>query len=469
MRSRPRTYSARFAVGVTAALALVAVSLLGAAPANAAAGDFTQYTANGAWVRNVGLGPDGNPWFTDNAAGSKIGFVDVSSGATTTYPVTGYFLLTGITEGPDGNMWFLAAGNVAPSNGTFLVQFNVTTQAFTQYEVPTGNSVENVVSAAGKLWVTEGVGNAIASFDLSTSTWHEYATPGADPTGLALAPNGILWFTMYNGHSVGSLDPSAADPASTVALAAGQPVNGGAQSVTVTADGRVWVGEINNNRIDSYDPATSTWTTGQDLGGTVNLDLFDVTTGSDGNVWYSLYSYDGVGKIDIATGVPTNYRIPPGATQLSSGIVSASDGNIWVGGYLGETMWRFEIPHPATITTSTLAGGKVNVAYTQTLAATGTGPISFAVTAGALPAGLTLDPATGVISGTPTAAGSVSFTITATGTDGATDTAFTIVIDPTLAATGVDPTSGFTLGGLLLIAGAGVLLIRRRRRVLAQG
>jgi LPXTG-motif cell wall-anchored protein len=447
---------------MTAALALVAVSLLTAAPADAAAGDFTQYTANGSWVRNVGLGPDGNPWFTDNQA-SKIGFVDVSSGLTTTYAVSGYFALTGITEGPDGNMWFLAAGNNPPSNGTFLVQFDVTTHAFTQYLVPTGGAVENVVSAAGKLWVTEGVGNAIASFDPLTTTWHEYTTPGDDPTGLALAPDGILWFTMYNGHSVGSLDPSAADPATTVATATGQPVNGGAQSLTVTPDGTVWVGEINNNRIDSYDPSTSTWTTGQSLGGVVNGDLFDVTTGADGNVWYSLYGYDGVGKLDVATGVPTNYKIPPGGTQLSSGIVAASDGNIWVGGYFGENMWRFELPHPATITTATLAGGKVNVAYTQTLAATGAGPITFAVTAGTLPAGLALDPATGVISGTPTAAGTTSFTITATGADGATNSAFTIVIDPTLAATGVDPTPEFTLGGLLLLAGVGLLFLRRRR------
>jgi uncharacterized protein YhjY with autotransporter beta-barrel domain len=44
----------------------------------------------------------------------------------------------------------------------------------------------------------------------------------------------------------------------------------------------------------------------------------------------------------------------------------------------------------------------------------GTGPYTYAVTAGTLPTGLTLNPNTGEISGTPTAAGAFSFTITAT-------------------------------------------------------
>ena len=52
----------------------------------------------------------------------------------------------------------------------------------------------------------------------------------------------------------------------------------------------------------------------------------------------------------------------------------------------------------------------------------GTGTISFAVSAGSLPSGLTLNSATGAITGTPTTnTGSVSnFTVTATDSDGAT-------------------------------------------------
>jgi LPXTG-motif cell wall-anchored protein len=440
--------------------ALATVPALIASPAYAAAGDFTSYSASGAWVWNVGLGPGGNPWYTNqNAAGTggNIGYVDVTTGIAHDYLTPLYYSMTGITEGPDGNMWFIALGNTPGHTGTFLDQFDVTTHVVTQYLVPTAGGIDNVVSAAGKLWITEGVGNAIASFDPSTTDWNEYTTPAADPDGLTLAPDGILWYAMYNAQKVGSIDPN--NPSTSAAIATGQPANQGSNSLTTTPDGKIWVAEINDQRIDSYDPSTSSWTTGSSLG----LDVFNVTTGPDGNVWYSTYAANGVGKLDVTTGTHTNYTDSAGGTQWMTGIVAASDGNIWTGAYLGKNLVRFELPHAATITTASLPGGKVNLSYSQTLAATGTGPITFAVTAGALPAGLVLDPATGVISGTPTTIETASFTITATGADGASDTAFTIAIGASLAATGTDITVPTILAGLLLLVGAGLLLLRRRR------
>lgn len=65
-----------------------------------------------------------------------------------------------------------------------------------------------------------------------------------------------------------------------------------------------------------------------------------------------------------------------------------------------------------TITTTSLPGATQNVAYSATLTATGgTPPYTWSVASGSLPAGLSLAPSTGVISGTPTTAETDNFTI----------------------------------------------------------
>ncbi|MBP2208165.1 hypothetical protein JOJ86_005891 [Rhodococcus percolatus] len=65
-----------------------------------------------------------------------------------------------------------------------------------------------------------------------------------------------------------------------------------------------------------------------------------------------------------------------------------------------------------TITTASLPGGTVSSAYSQTLTVTGgTGSKTWSIATGTLPAGLTLAPSTGVISGTPIAAGTSNFTV----------------------------------------------------------
>lgn len=83
-----------------------------------------------------------------------------------------------------------------------------------------------------------------------------------------------------------------------------------------------------------------------------------------------------------------------------------------------------------SITIGALPSGKVGKAYSKALTATGTAPITWSVSSGSLPDGLTLNSATGVISGTPTSTGTSNFTVRATnGVDSATKT-LSITIDP---------------------------------------
>jgi len=69
-------------------------------------------------------------------------------------------------------------------------------------------------------------------------------------------------------------------------------------------------------------------------------------------------------------------------------------------------------PIALAISTSSLGGGTVGTAYSATLqAGGGTAPYTWSIASGSLPAGLSLTGSTGVISGTPTASGTASFTV----------------------------------------------------------
>jgi len=86
-----------------------------------------------------------------------------------------------------------------------------------------------------------------------------------------------------------------------------------------------------------------------------------------------------------------------------------------------------------TITTDTLPDGKVGEAYSQTLTATGTAPITWSIDGG-LPAGLSLNADTGEISGTPTADGTAKFTVKATNSAGSNTKELSITITKAPAA-----------------------------------
>ena len=101
------------------------------------------------------------------------------------------------------------------------------------------------------------------------------------------------------------------------------------------------------------------------------------------------------------------------------------------GNYCGKAEHYFTISENAaapTITTSSLPNGKVGEAYSEALTAEGTTPIAWNIIGGALPDGLTLDETTGEISGTPTAAGTASFTVKAENSAGSDTKELSITI-----------------------------------------
>jgi PKD repeat protein len=125
-----------------------------------------------------------------------------------------------------------------------------------------------------------------------------------------------------------------------------------------------------------------------------------------------------------ATGLAT--AVAAGTTTIRATLGSVS----------GTTTLTVSAPPALSITTSALPGGTQGQAYTATLAASGgTPPYTWAVTSGVLPAGLTLAAGSGVISGTPTAAGTSNFTVQVTAGAQTATKALSIVIAAPVSST----------------------------------
>lgn len=96
--------------------------------------------------------------------------------------------------------------------------------------------------------------------------------------------------------------------------------------------------------------------------------------------------------------------------------VQAQDAN----GQTGTQNYTLKVLVPSlTVSPASLPAGTAGTAYSQTLSASGgVSPYSYAVTAGALPAGISLT--AGTLAGTPTVTGTFNFTVTATDSTGGT-------------------------------------------------
>ena len=153
-------------------------------------------------------------------------------------------------------------------------------------------------------------------------------------------------------------------------------------------------------------------------------------------------------KTITASGGTAPYRfelvagaLPGGLTLSGTGVVSgtptavgtfsftvrATDAN----GCRGRRVHTIQICPLITVSPRTLVAGKVGVSYGQTFTANGgTAPYTFKIISGALPNGLTLTSG-GALSGTPTASGDFTFTVSATATGGCTGKRFyTLHINP---------------------------------------
>jgi YVTN family beta-propeller protein len=196
----------------------------------------------------------------------------------------------------------------------------------------------------------------------------------------------------------------------------------------------------------------------------VGVGPFGVAVDATGNtVFVTNGGGGGLSVIDGATGTVA-YSVAVG-TNPHGVALNVSTNTVYVTNSGDNNVAVLRAVGAPSITTGTLPGGTVGAAYSATVEATGVAPIVWTVRSGALPAGLTLDASTGVISGTPTSPGSATFTVMAKSDAGADFQ--TLTVDTTaaaLAVTGLETLPWSVGGALALFAGALLLALQRKRR-----
>jgi streptogramin lyase len=282
-------------------------------------------------------GPDGNVYFTDTL-NNAIGQV-TPSGVISELPLPtsggGLFFnngLAGITTGSDDRLEFGeskqgALGEITPSGSYDSVPIDPTGQN-------TSQGPDQITAAAdGTLWFTEDGAEAIG--ELTTAgVFKQYQVSGAanggiigaSMKGITIGSDGNIWFTNWGpfGDFIGKMTPSGqiteyplASDTSPVGIVGGP-------------DGNLWFVAYGTNTIDQMSTSGTLLNQYSVPGGS----LADITVGSDGNLYFTEQTGQ-IGEI-TTSGVPTNFPVSTTVPTIlgASGpqplaITSGPDGNIW--------------------------------------------------------------------------------------------------------------------------------------------
>jgi streptogramin lyase len=177
------------------------------------AGAVTEFPGTTGFAHAIASGPDGNLWFTEfidscdgffcEPANAMIGRI-APDGVISEFPLpTGTSSLYGIASGPDGNLWFTENNFLVGDIVGGKIGRATPSGAITEFTVSAATAVSSYPQGItngpdGNLWFTDSGSNGIGQIT-PAGLITEYPIPAGTTVGLygiTTGPDGNIWFTQ---------------------------------------------------------------------------------------------------------------------------------------------------------------------------------------------------------------------------------------------------------------------------------
>jgi virginiamycin B lyase len=211
--------------------------------------------------------------------------------------------------------------------------------------VPSANPRAIDRDAEGRTWIVLGQPKRLA-MATADSGWRSWDV-GMYPHSLAVAPDGKVWF---NGHFtrepelIGFVDPARDTVVTyevpghpTLAKGPGGPIP---YEIRAAPDGRIWLGELQGNRLVSFTPETGkfeTYTMPTQHSGPRRFDV-----DAKGVLWIPAYAANLLVRLDPVTGKFKEIPLPLKDAAPYVTRVDPRDAAIWIGTAAADALLRYE-------------------------------------------------------------------------------------------------------------------------------
>lgn len=237
---------------------------------------------------------------------------------------------TGITTGPDGNIWFTEQQSQTGDENGNIVRFTFRARRFTAIQIPVGpqnpdyesggsQPTEIVNGQDGALWITDAASNQVVRLVPGQSQPPTSIATDDATNGITVGPDHAIWFTDANNPEIGRI----AKVGTTWQVSYVQIPSGNAAGDITSAAGQLWFTSPQDDAVWSLNPGATPVEHPQPLGS----EPTGIAVGPDGNLWFTENGADEIGRITTTGATLTPFSLTPGA--MPTGITLGGDKRVW--------------------------------------------------------------------------------------------------------------------------------------------